>query len=275
MIFQYMGTAAAEGIPALFCQCEVCKRAAKAGGKNIRGRSGAMINKNILIDFSPDMFSYKNRFGLDLAEVTHIFITHSHIDHLAANELCYYTEMYSHRKNDNSVLTIVGNQKVLEVVGQAFRFDMQKLPDTIRLQEIEPFKKISVGDVTLTPLLAKHDPRETCVFYLIEQGGKRFLFANDSAMFPEETFAYLKDKRLDAVSLDCTSGKFSSEGSHMGFPNNLAVKERFLAQGTADEKTAFISHHFSHNGQINYEDFAQLAGNSGFVSSYDGMIIEL
>lgn len=61
MIFRYMGTAAAEGIPALFCQCDVCRRAAEAGGRNIRGRSGAMINGKILIDFPADMFSYKVR----------------------------------------------------------------------------------------------------------------------------------------------------------------------------------------------------------------------
>lgn len=275
MIFQFMGTAAAEGIPALFCQCDVCKRAAEAGGRNIRGRSGAMINHNILIDFSPDMLANKIRFGLDLAEVSHIFVTHSHIDHLAANELCYYGKMYSNRKNNDSVLTILGNEKVLEIVRQAFKFDRQQLSNTIKLQEIEPFKEITVGEVTLTPLLADHDHSETCVFYLIEQDGKRFLFANDSTMFPQETFKYLEGKRLDAASLDCTAGKFSIGQAHMGFSDNLTVKTRFLAQGTADEHTAFISHHFSHNGQINYEDFPALAGDSGFVSSYDGMVIEL
>jgi len=39
MKFQYLGTAAAEGWPALFCNCDNCEKARKAGGKNIRIRT--------------------------------------------------------------------------------------------------------------------------------------------------------------------------------------------------------------------------------------------
>lgn len=39
MKIKYFGTAAYEGIPSLFCQCETCKRAMKLGGKIfVRGR---------------------------------------------------------------------------------------------------------------------------------------------------------------------------------------------------------------------------------------------
>lgn len=39
MKLQYLGTAAAEGFPGMFCNCTACERARKAGGKNIRTRS--------------------------------------------------------------------------------------------------------------------------------------------------------------------------------------------------------------------------------------------
>ena len=54
MHFQYLGTAAAEGWPAVFCNCPLCKRAALLGGRNIRTRSQALINKDLLIDLPPD-----------------------------------------------------------------------------------------------------------------------------------------------------------------------------------------------------------------------------
>ena len=38
MKIAYLGTSAAEGIPALFCHCDVCKYARKYKGKNIRTR---------------------------------------------------------------------------------------------------------------------------------------------------------------------------------------------------------------------------------------------
>ena len=50
----YMGTAAAEGWPGLFCSCDVCSHARKAGGRNLRTRTQAMLDDDLLLDFPPD-----------------------------------------------------------------------------------------------------------------------------------------------------------------------------------------------------------------------------
>ena len=54
MKIQYLGTAAAEGYPALFCECENCTKAKQLGGKNIRSRSQALIDDKLLIDYNAD-----------------------------------------------------------------------------------------------------------------------------------------------------------------------------------------------------------------------------
>lgn len=68
MKIQYLGTAAAEGIPAIFCECDTCKKARSLGGRNIRTRSQAIIDENVLIDFPADTYmhflpTYKNDCG--------------------------------------------------------------------------------------------------------------------------------------------------------------------------------------------------------------------
>ena len=271
-----LGTGAAEGIPALFCRCYICVSASRSGGRNIRGRSCALINEQIMIDFPPDMLSYKNRYNIDLTGLTHIFFTHSHIDHLAANELCYSHKMYSDRSSDDPILNIYGNSKVLEVIRAAFDFDMGHLPEYISLNQLSVFSKTDTGDVTVTALPAVHDNREECFIYLLEQNG-RLLIANDSAFLSDDVFTFLAGSYLDAVILDCTFGRHSprENSSHMCFEENLLVKKHLTEQGSADEKTKFISHHFSHNGSVNYHNFFALAKNSGFVSSYDGMILSI
>ena len=52
MKLQYLGTAAAECWPAIFCECPACLEAARRGGKNIRHRSGAIVDDRVLIDLS-------------------------------------------------------------------------------------------------------------------------------------------------------------------------------------------------------------------------------
>ncbi len=49
MEIQYLGTAAAEGLPALFCDCETCRKARVAGGKEVRTRTQAVVDRRVLI----------------------------------------------------------------------------------------------------------------------------------------------------------------------------------------------------------------------------------
>ena len=71
MKIKFLGTAAAEGIPALFCDCRVCQNARKVGGKEIKTRSQAIVDDKILIDFPADTYMHSLYGGLDLIGVRH------------------------------------------------------------------------------------------------------------------------------------------------------------------------------------------------------------
>ena len=58
MKLTYLGTAAAEGFPAVFCNCKYCAEARKLKGKNIRTRSQGMINDDLLIDLPADTYHH-------------------------------------------------------------------------------------------------------------------------------------------------------------------------------------------------------------------------
>ena len=64
MKIQYLGTAAAEGWPGIFCNCEMCKEALRRKGKDIRTRSQAVIDDKILIDLPPDTYLHMLTYGL-------------------------------------------------------------------------------------------------------------------------------------------------------------------------------------------------------------------
>ena len=81
MKLKYLGTAAAEGIPALFCECEVCKKSREKGGRNIRTRSQAIVDDTLLIDFPADTYMHALNNGIDLTYINHCIVTHAHADH--------------------------------------------------------------------------------------------------------------------------------------------------------------------------------------------------
>ena len=82
---------------------------------------------------------------------------------------------------------------------------------------MEPFQTVTACGADITALPARHDPRETCLIYLIERPGARLLYANDTTMPPGEALEFLRGKRLDVASLDCTTGRYPCDTVHMGF----------------------------------------------------------
>ena len=85
MRIRYLGTAAAEGFPAVFCNCAACKMARELG--ELRTRSQALIDETLLVDLPPETYYHTVRFGIDLSAVSHLLVTHSHTDHFYAQEL--------------------------------------------------------------------------------------------------------------------------------------------------------------------------------------------
>lgn len=244
MKLQYLGTAAAEGVPGLFCQCAMCQYARKKMGKEYRARSGAVINDRIMIDFPPDAYSTCLRTGINLPEIQHILFTHSHSDHCCASELQFRSDPVYCIRTDEESLHLYGNHEVQR--------RLEKVVDEVphlAYTYLEPFVTKQIGDLMVTPLLAFHNPPEKAYLYLLEQSGKRLLYAHDTGLFPQETLDFLKGKPLDLVSMDCTCGVLPDNGGgHMSLGENKLMKEKLSQQGCAHSGTIWVINHFSHNG---------------------------
>lgn len=279
MKLKYLGTAAYEGFPGLFCECEACKQAEKEGGKNIRTRTSMLINEDTLMDFSPDAYLHRLKYNMNLAKVRHFVITHSHSDHFNPFDLLARCEgNYAHfdEGNKGSNIDIYGNDKVKACLDQAIQVEFGGNQNFIHYTQVTPFETYTAGTLKVTPLLAQHQIDEQSLIYIIEEKGKTLLYGNDTGIFPEETFEYLKNVKLDIVSLDCTNGaRYPGGKGHLGLESCIEIKERLMKMGSANQDTIFILTHFSHNCGMCHEELEQHATPYGFVISYDGMEIQL
>lgn len=274
MKFQFLGTAAAEGIPALWCECEVCRRSREIGGRALRTRSQAIIDDQLLIDFPADTYAHLLKNKLDLLNVHNILITHSHQDHLYELDFGMLSPGFSHVPADFK-LNIYGSDKVGEMVSPK----IANIPQLASFTEVKAFEPFCAGKYSVTPLKAIHDPNAGPLFYMISDGEKTVLYGHDTHYFCDEVWEYLAKVKphFDLVSLDCTNGmRPMNYVGHMGFYENRQVRDRFIAEGYADEKTIFVSNHFSHNAEsVVYDDLAKIAAKEDFLVSYDGMIVTL
>lgn len=277
MKLQYLGTAAAEGIPAIFCDCECCKKSRTMGGRHIRTRSQAIIDDRLLIDFPADTYMHFLTYNLPLSKIKSCLITHSHMDHLYAGEISMRKKGFAHL-DERVPLTFYS-----DVSGYNLLSDIKtnkNIPDEdIMVEKIPLFSPFEVEGYTVTALRAAHGEASTPVVYLIEKDGKTLFYSNDTSEYPEESMEYLKTlkKPCDLISLDCTEANGSATYvGHLTLNRCIDLRETLTEIGVADENTKFVLNHFSHNGKnVVYDEFLKIAAEHNFDVSYDGMIINI
>ena len=273
MTFTILGTAAAEGWPALWCPCEACEGARSRGGKNIRRRAAYQLGERIHVDLGPDTFAQMLEFGLDYVPMEHLLITHSHGDHLHPQELGYRRKGFTERPG-GVTLNVHGNEAVRRKI-EAFGIDLEEC--SMRFVPLILFDAIDLGeDVTATPILADHaSDDEDAVNYVFERGGRALLQANDTGWWPDETWQFLANKTIDIAVIECTYGPRAGGRHHLGAEDVIEVRDRLLKLGALTPQSQVVATHFSHNGGMLHEELEDLFAPHDIEVAFDGMQLEL
>jgi phosphoribosyl 1,2-cyclic phosphate phosphodiesterase len=267
MQVQYLGTGASEGIPGVFCSCDLCHQARLEGGKNIRRRASMIVDKQLLIDIPPDLYSQALMFKVDLSLVKNILITHAHSEHFYPAEL---RNMLSPYTTTDKHVKMFGSKQVKAALESSMDSDtIKRLREHCEFVELSLFQPFEVDEYVITPLQARHC--DGAFIYLIESGGRVMLYANDTGFFPEETWDYLAEKTIHLVSLDCNNPIQSDTANHMTMEDNITVKRRMFQQKSSNNRTRYVSTHFSHNGGLSHDQIDEKMRLHGITVAYDGL----
>ncbi|MBC6720362.1 hypothetical protein IZU27_02785 [Treponema socranskii] len=275
---RYLGTGAAEGFPAPFCECAACERVRRLGGKNRKTRSCALINEHILIDLSPDIFMQSWENSLHLSAVDTIVFTHSHDDHLDLMSLMLRCKdgatVLPKIKRDENYISIWCNDAVREKINKKFSEEKHADPSKLHFSKIAYGVPFSVGDIEFTAFEADHIKGEECCIFALSDGTHSFLYGNDTGLPPERTFDALNryGKVFAAISLDCARGTLPGD-AHMGLAEDKTVCERLRSCGLIDGATKIYLNHFSHMCGLAPDEFASLAEKDDMYLTHDGMVV--
>ncbi|MBQ9299133.1 MAG: hypothetical protein IJ214_01335 [Clostridia bacterium] len=274
MKIHFYGTGASEGVPSMFCDCLACNEARRLGGKNIRTRSSCAINDNLLIDFSCDTFAHTVWGGLDLRKIDNFLITHAHKDHLYPHDLVNMAPPMAQRIR-NDIIHLYGTKEAVEIIQRVFSKETRGIiPATAEV--LAPGKETSVGPYQVIPIKTKHAADIDCYIYIIKHEGKTLLYGHDSTMYPEDAWQYILREKYDCVIMDCTSVLSSHVfSSHMGFDENVAVRNRLIGNGCATNSTLFIATHFVHTYNPLHDRIAPIFAKDGIIPAFDGFEVDI
>lgn len=269
---QILGSAAAEAIPAIFCNCRVCQEAWKNGGKDFRMRSAYKINDRVRVDFGPDSVAQDHRFKLHSENIKHLFFTHSHEDHLDPDLLSFRSGGMSHPEN---VLNVYGNIGVVKkVAAAAYPLEDYKI-DLHLIKYFEPVE-LPDEDMTFYPMKANHMLTEFPMYFIIRHGTKHIAIISDTGVPEEENWKFMREHniRLDCVIAECTGLLLDIARGHMGGEPTIALKKRMESEGFLNPGASYVINHFSHNGKLTHREAEEHFGPYGIQVGYDGMIVE-
>lgn len=275
MEIKILGSGGGEGYPALFCGCSHCRAARTAGGKSLRTLSQTLVDDKLLIDLPADTHMHFLQNGLNMGEIEHLLITHTHADHYIPQILDTRGSGFAHHIRAEK-LHIYGNEEVIRKFNGIFglypiRSDIR---DNIMLHKAEAFRTFRAGEYRITPLKAHHAPEEEALNYIIDDGRAALLYLVDTGYPCDETLEYIMGcgMKYDCVIMDSTMGINYYEG-HMNFAENISLKEALQGAGVCRENTKFVITHITHNHAGLHEEIEQYFEGSGIDVSYDGYTV--
>ena len=266
----FLGTAAAEGWPGLFCECRHCQQARRLKGKNIRSRSSLLIDDLYKVDFPPDTYWQMNRYNIKMANVKHLFLTHSHSDHYYPLDLVLRAAPFAQLKKEHT-LNIYTTRPVCDSTAKT----LGDYETGISFHVIEPYQEFTAGKMKVLPIKADHCPKETCFNFVFRYKGRTILHGYDTGWYPEETWKALRDFRFDLIILDCTNGKIDEQRYHLGVKGLVKMKERLEKNGNLKKGCRCIATHFSHNGGLLHAELEKILGKKNVEVAYDGKVVKI
>ncbi len=279
-----LGSAAGEGIPALFCQCEVCLEARQLGGKNIRTRSSMMIGEKFKIDFPPDSYMHMVKYGLELGKLEYLLISHCHSDHFAVEELENYRVTMAHLKGTKPLKLFFSQAAYDHLINTVPCYKTMEDMNPMEFIILEPYKRYETEFLYFTPVIAHHAQNQQCFNFFIEiKEGKNIFYGMDAKKYPPETLDFLRGCRIDICICDATH-LYELCSVHMYYHDVIAFYDYMKNNGIMTQASQFIVNHFSHNGNngqvggklmMLHENLEKVYGKQGITVAYDGMELEV
>lgn len=287
-ICTFLGTGAAEGVPAAYCRCGACARARAVAGKEIKSRSSLRVGARHQIDLGPDYYLQMIRHGMDMHEVMHLLITHTHEDHFAPAAV---TDRFMSADVPEGAVSLYLSRpgvKYLEQIIRSHGFpdrEIAKIRETIRIVPLEYFRHYEIGDLAVETVRGNHTAwgeDEKSINYLIRnESGRSLLYAADTGYYEDESFEYLSDKRVDVLVLECTFAGRTDRGvrpsGHLDFDSYIEMVSRMAADGFIDEETRIFSTHLNPHQGLTHEALQRRFDETEYnvTVAYDGLELSL
>ncbi|MCL2545693.1 MAG: MBL fold metallo-hydrolase [Oscillospiraceae bacterium] len=286
MKIKFLGTSAAYSNPLPFCNCILCAKARKSGGKDLRKRASLLINENLLIDMNEDLASASYMHNVDTTKIRHWLQTHSHFDHFSPGHLI--TRMDEFATQNIQPLSLYASSKCIQRMSEKAgktAWDGVNLfaPEwqsrlSLNVTGVNHGEEFKCGRYLVTALYSAHDVNDGSYLWLVNDNSRRLFYGIDAdeKSLREDTLKYLSDNgiSLDVVVLDHTYGQVKAN-DHLNTDSFIAAIQEMKKRHIINDGTKIFASHISHEGTLPHDEFAAFSKQHGYDIAFDGLELEV
>lgn len=249
----------ASGVPQIDCMvCKACRSAIIKGGKNRRTmQSIAIKNKDgfTLIDADPDLRFQFEKEKLRLQDITEIFLTHIHGDHIFG--------LFQLSVGHVLHIPVYSKKEILDLI---FKKSFDYLEQFGFAEPIPLKNEITLRGLTFIPFEVPHTTRLAgpTLGYKIKEGKKVLTYVPDIAGFTPEILNTIDNSDVlifDGVFYDRPIAMHMPIVESIPFLKKLNLKEVYFTQMNHSEPP--------------HEELEKLVKPYGYHIAYDGMKIRV
>jgi phosphoribosyl 1,2-cyclic phosphate phosphodiesterase len=227
---------------------------------DVRRSSSMLIDDRFLVDLGPHTLNALKIADVDVSRITDLFITHTHSDHYdpkSINELAKSVSrtlnVWASEDADLSALSGVSVNKMKKLTSYA------------------PHTELSV-----TSLSANHDKNAAPQHLYFCRNGKKVFYGCDGAWLLNDTYYFLRDKKLDLCVLDCTTGDYEGDfrmGEHNSIPMLRVMLPSLRTFNVITPDTKVYFSHLAPSLHASHADTERIAAEIGAMVAYDGLTL--
>jgi len=258
--FQFLGTCAADFSPRLKGDCADCF------DKNARRASTMLFNGHFLIDCGPHCIDSLRIAGIDMGDITDLFVTHRHGDHFNAQNVGTVAAASKAKNGRPLNLWISNGAEIPEIDGITVRY-------------MDKFTQYDVdGSLKVTGMSANHDNKASPQHLLFELDGEKFFYGCDGAWLLNDTYYHMKNAGLALAVLDATCGDYEGDfriAEHNTIPMIRMMLPSLRTVGIINDKTEIYLSHLAPSLHKPHDETVEIVGPMGVKVAYDGLCGEV
>lgn len=238
------------------------------GERNSSGYVVANREVQILLDCGAGIVHALPRYGIDWERLTHLFISHFHVDHLGELASLFFAFRHGMKSSRQEPLTLFaprGIDRILTLLKEAFGQNLFTPKFPVKVVELEPGDDVQLpGEGRLT--VAKTPHTEESLAVKIESDNRIFGYTGDTA-FSEPLAQFFS--HADLLICECSFAEPNARVPHL----SIAEVSRFAA--LAEVKKLLVTHFYFDVNEATLTQQLAAEYNGQVLIARDGLALEI